>query len=78
MGSGDTVTLLPADRSANLVIWAVVWAAVLVWAVVTIRSPLLPTFVDLVRFVCRFWLLRWALLAFWIWLGWHLLVRTTA
>lgn len=78
MGSGDTVTFLPADRSANLVLWVVVWSLVLLWVVVTARSPALPNLVDLVRFVRRFWLLRWALLAFWIWLGWHLFVRTTA
>lgn len=68
----------PADRATNLVIWAVLGIVVFLWVVVTTGSRRLPTFVDLLRFLRRFWILRWALLAFWIWIGWHLLVRTTA
>lgn len=69
---------LPDDRTANLVLWVVLWSLILIWVLITTCSRRLPTFADLTRFVRRFWLLRWALLGFWIWLGWHLLIRTTA
>lgn len=69
---------LPADRTANLVIWVVVWTLIVVWVVITGLSTRLPSVVELVRFLQQAWLVRWALLAFWVWLGWHLLIRTTA
>ena len=69
--------LLPEDRTANLVIWAVLWTLILSWALVTALKPRLPSVADLTRFARRYWLLRWALIAFWVWLGWHLFVRTT-
>lgn len=71
------MNFLPADRTANLVIWVVVWAIVLCWVVVTALSPRLPSVADVVRFGRRHWLVRWGVLGFWVWLGWHLFVRTT-
>lgn len=72
------MTFPPDDRTTNLVIWTILGAVVLVWVVVTTSSRRLPTFGDLVRFLRGFWVFRWALLTFWVWLGWHLLIRTTA
>lgn len=70
--------LPPADRETNLVIWAVLWAAFLGWAVFTTRREDLPSFGTLAAaFRQRRWA-RWTLLAAWAWLGWHLFVRTWA
>lgn len=68
---------LPADRLANLVIWAVVWLVLLGWAMVTAIAQLLPSFADLLALLRRSWVTRWGLIVIWAWLGWHLFVRTT-
>jgi hypothetical protein len=67
---------LPADWTINIAIWAVIWSAIAVWQVVTVRSPGLPSFASVIRLARRSWFLRWVLLLFWVWLGWHIFVRT--
>jgi hypothetical protein len=69
--------MLPADRTTNLLIWAVIWAALWGWQAVTVAVDRLPSFVLVVRLFRATWLTRWALLAGWVWLGWHIFVRTT-
>lgn len=69
---------LPEDRTANLVLWVVLLGAIAAWVVVTLAVRRLPSVADVTAFVRRWWILRWAALAFWVWLGWHLFVRTTA
>jgi hypothetical protein len=68
---------LPHDFTANMLIWAVIWSALVGWQVVTARSRRLPSFAPLVVLVRRTLITRWALLAGWAWLGWHLFVRTS-
>jgi hypothetical protein len=68
---------LPADYTANLVIWAIVWAALIGWQVVTARAPRLDSFSALVVLARRTLASRWLLVAGWAWLGWHLFVRTS-
>jgi hypothetical protein len=67
----------PADWTVNIVIWATIAAAIAGWQIIAVRSPDLPAFGDLIRLARRSWLLRWSIVAFWVWLGWHLFVRTT-
>lgn len=69
--------LLPDDRTANLLVWAVVWSALLGWQAITARSADLPSIAVVVRLLRVTWLTRWALLLGWVWLGWHIFVRTT-
>jgi hypothetical protein len=69
--------MLPADRTANLLIWAAIWSALWGWQAVTVAVDRLPSFVLVVRALRATWLTRWALLAGWVWLGWHIFVRTT-
>ncbi|MDZ7678083.1 MAG: DUF6186 family protein [Acidimicrobiales bacterium] len=68
--------LPPADRTTNLVIWVVLWTLFFGWTAFTALRHDLPRFATLVSaFRQRRWA-RWALLAAWAWLGWHLFVRT--
>lgn len=69
--------LLPPTRAGNLVVWAVLWSALLGWQIVSVVVPALPSIGDVVRAIRRRWLGRWALLAGWASLGWHLFVETT-
>lgn len=71
------MNLPPANLRVNIAIWAVLFGAVVVWQVVTARSRDLLSFGDVIRLARGSWILRWSLLASWIWLGWHLFVRTT-
>ena len=66
-----------ADRSENLMVWVVLWSALLAWQVLTARRADLPSVVVIVRLLRRWWVPRWSLLLAWGWLGWHLFVRTT-
>jgi hypothetical protein len=67
---------LPADWTLNVVIWGVVWSALVALQVVTARSDRADSIGPIVQFVRRWWVGRWILLAAWVWLGWHLFVRT--
>lgn len=68
---------LPADRSANLLLWVVMWTCLFGWLAVSRAVDRLPTLGDLVRMARRYFFTRWLLLLWWAWLGWHLFVRTT-
>jgi hypothetical protein len=67
---------IPPDWRLNMVLWAAVWGALVAWQVATARRDDMPSFADVVRICRRPLVLRWVLLAFWVWLGWHLFVRT--
>lgn len=67
---------LPSDWTLNVAIWAVIWSAIFAWQLVTVRSARLPTFATVIRLARRWWLTRYGLVLFWVWLGWHLFVRT--
>lgn len=71
------MSVLPDDRAANLAIFGVVWMAVISWQLITAHTDRLPSFVSVVGLAKRWRTARWALLAGWAWLGWHLFVRTT-
>lgn len=68
--------VLPNDRAANLAVYAVLWAVLIGWQVVTARSARLPSFGAVVRLARGWWITRWSLLFGWAWLGWHIFVRT--
>jgi hypothetical protein len=70
--------LPPADRTTNLVIWAVLWTLFAGWSVFTSARSDLPSFGTLVAAVRQHRGARWVLLVAWAWLGWHLFVRTWA
>lgn len=69
--------LLPDTRTANLIVWAVVWALLLGWQAITSKMPSMPTIAAVAGLLRATWPTRWLLLAGWIWLGWHIFVRTT-
>lgn len=68
---------LPADRGANLAIWAAVWSCLALWTVATALVARLPSLAVLLRLAARSFVARWVVLAWWAWVGWHLFVRTT-
>ncbi|MEW2382642.1 hypothetical protein AB0873_11235 [Micromonospora sp. NPDC047707] len=70
------LNLPPANWRINMAIWALIFAATVAWQLISVRSRRLVSFGDLIRLARRWWILRWALLVFWMWLGWHLFVRT--
>ncbi|MEW6155571.1 MAG: DUF6186 family protein [Actinomycetota bacterium] len=67
---------LPADWTLNVAIWAAIWAAIVGWQLVTLRSGRLPRFATVVRLARHRCLTRYGLVLFWGWLGVHLFVRT--
>jgi hypothetical protein len=67
---------LPSDWTLNIIIWAVVWSALAVLQVIAARHDDVASFGTIVRFLRRWWVTRWVMLAFWVWLGWHIFVRT--
>lgn len=68
--------MIPADWTINVTIWAAIAVGLAVWQIVAIRSRKLPAFGDVLALLRSHWLLRWGILGFWGWLGWHLFVRT--
>ena len=68
---------LPSDWTLNIIIWSIIWSALIVFQLVTARSDSFDSFGSLVRYLRRWWVTRWATLALWAWLGWHIFVRTT-
>lgn len=57
--------------------WIVLFAALLAWeglGLVRVHDQW-PTLSDMLRMVARSTVGRWALFAFWLWMGWHLFIR---
>lgn len=71
------MSLLPDDRTGNLVVWSVVAACLLCWFALTVVSDRFPSLADVAGRVRRPPLGRWLLVTAWAWLGWHLFVRTS-
>jgi len=68
--------ILPPDsRATNLVIWAILFGTLALWQIVTALHPRLSSLGDFFGLLERWWVTRWALLAGWFWLGWHVWVR---
>ncbi len=58
------------------VVWGILVGAVFAWeglALAGIAS--VPTLSDTFRVIMRYPPGRWALLALWLWFGWHLFIR---
>ena len=64
-------------RDVGLAAWALLALAVVALTIVAGRSETMPTFGELVRSLTRHIVVRTVLLAGWVWLGWHVLVRST-
>ncbi|MEX2587111.1 MAG: hypothetical protein WD602_03840 [Actinomycetota bacterium] len=68
--------ILPPDsRSANLLIWALLFGTIALWQIVCLLHSRLPPLKTLFDLLCRWWVTRWALLLGWFWWGWHVWVR---
>jgi hypothetical protein len=61
-------------RTATYAVYAAIFVAVVAAEVVARRSQRM-TFADLVRRICRNRAGQVAVLAGWLWIGWHLFVR---
>jgi transposase-like protein len=70
-----TMTVPLASRSANLLVWAVLFGAIVLWQGICLASSRLPSLGAVVELLQRWRPSRWALLAGWFWLGWHAFVR---
>jgi len=71
------VNVLPHDRAANLALWVLIAACLVGWQLFTMFSKRLPTVAVVVQQARRFRATRWIVLLGWVWLGWHLFVRTS-
>jgi hypothetical protein len=71
------VNVPPHDRAANLTLWVLIAGGLVGWQLFTMLSKRLPTIVVVFQYARRHWLTRWIVLLGWIWLGWHLFVRTS-
>jgi len=69
--------LLPADRVVNLLVWAVLGVALAAWQTRSVVTHRTAGLTDVVRLARRRLVTRWAMLAGWAWIGWHLFVRTS-
>ncbi len=64
------------SRGATLLGYAVLAALMVVYELVGVVWRRTPTVGEAVRVLTRSWLGRSVVLASWLWLGWHLFVRT--
>jgi hypothetical protein len=65
------------SRAWGLVGWGVVFALVLVWQGLAMTRRAWPTLSGLLEAVT--WApARWVAFALWLWVGWHVFVRTWA
>jgi hypothetical protein len=71
------VNVPPHDRAANLALWVLIAACLVGWQLFTMFSKKLPTVAVVFQEARRFWVTRWFVLLGWVWLGWHLFVRTS-
>jgi Family of unknown function (DUF6186) len=62
-------------RQVTLVGYAVILALAIAWGVVAARSTGWMTLPDAWRALTRRRVVRFVLLAAWVWLGWHLFAR---
>lgn len=73
---GPALSVFPS-RAANLAVWAVAAVALAAWQAICLARPSrLPSFGDVVDAVCATLAGRIVLRVGWLWLGWHLFVRT--
>jgi hypothetical protein len=61
----------------SFAIWAVLVAAFVTMELIALRSSRLPTLGDLLRVLLEPRAGRWLLFAGWLWLGWHVFVRSS-
>jgi hypothetical protein len=61
----------------TLAVWALLVAAFVVTEIVALRGSRLPTLGDLLRVLLEPRVGRWLLFAGWLWLGWHVFVRSS-
>ncbi len=66
-----------STRDAVITGYIVILAAFLAYELVTLAHPKLPSLGDGIDTMVRSRAWRWALLIGWLWLGWHLFVRST-
>jgi hypothetical protein len=71
------VTVPPHDRAANLALWVLIAGCLVGCQLFTMFSKRFPTVAVVFQQARRFWVTRWIVLFGWIWLGWHLFVRTS-
>lgn len=62
-------------RGSTLAGYAVIAAAMAMWQLVAVRRGRRETLGALVRWLASFTAARFALLAAWLWLGWHVFAR---
>ena len=65
-----------SSRTVTLVGYAVLAAALVTYELVGLVWRRTPTLGEAVTMATRSRVGRWALLGAWLWLGWHLFVRT--
>ncbi|GIU97406.1 MAG: hypothetical protein KatS3mg013_1209 [Actinomycetota bacterium] len=63
-------------RTIAIVGWVVILGAALAWQSVGLARDDWPTMSDLLRVPLRSTVGRSALVGLWLWIGWHLFVRT--
>jgi hypothetical protein len=64
-------------RWVGYLVWALLLGAVFAWECVALirADDAVPTFSDAIDALMRYPIGRWALFAFWLWLGWHTFIR---
>ena len=57
-------------------VWLVLFGALFAWEGLALaRVTGVPTLSDVFRVIMRYPFGRWALFAFWLWIGWHFFIR---
>jgi hypothetical protein len=67
----------PHDRATNLALWVLIAGCLVGWHLITMLSKQLPSVAVVFQHARRLWVTRWIVLLGWVWLGWHLFVRTS-
>ena len=57
--------------------WTVLAGGLVLLQVTAVATGRWPTLADLIRAVTRRRAVQWSCLAGWLWLGWHVLVRSS-
>lgn len=66
------------ERTIGIVGWGVLFGAMLVWqGIALVRAEHgFPGITRLIEEAGRFGVVRWVAAGVWLWLGWHVFVRT--
>ncbi len=69
------MTFPPDSPTVNMTITAIMFGVLVLWQIVCLTHPRLPSLTVVVNLLFKWRITRWFLILGWLWWGWHVWVR---